>query len=57
VPTVDQLAAAVQGIEAVLAGPFQVTSLQEHMATSAARLAAEASAAQLAAAEPAGASA
>ena len=30
--TVDQLAAAVQGIEAVLAGPFDVASLQEHMA-------------------------
>jgi carbamoyl-phosphate synthase large subunit len=29
--TVDQLAAAVQGIEAVLAGPFEVASLQEHM--------------------------
>lgn len=30
--TVDQLAAAVQGIEAVLSGPFEVASLQEHMA-------------------------
>lgn len=38
--TVDQLAAAVQGIEAVLAGPFEVASLQEHQAATAARLAA-----------------
>ncbi|WP_069387948.1 carbamoyl-phosphate synthase large subunit [Cellulosimicrobium cellulans] len=30
--TVDQLAAAVQGIEAVLSGPFDVASLQQHMA-------------------------
>jgi len=37
--TVDQLAAAVQGIEAVLAGPFEVASLQEHTAATAARLA------------------
>jgi len=29
VTTVQQLAAAVQGIEAVLAGPFTVMSLQE----------------------------
>ncbi len=29
VTTVQQLAAAVQGIEAVLAGPFDVTSLQD----------------------------
>jgi len=34
VTTVQQLAAAVQGIEAVLRGPFRVTSLQEHMAGS-----------------------
>nr|WP_194719802.1 carbamoyl-phosphate synthase large subunit [Cellulosimicrobium arenosum] len=33
--TIDQLAAAVQGIEAVLAGPFEVASLQEHMAAGA----------------------
>ncbi|MFD2024699.1 carbamoyl-phosphate synthase large subunit [Promicromonospora aerolata] len=38
--TVDQLAAAVQGIEAVLAGPFEVASLQEHQAATVARLAA-----------------
>lgn len=38
--TVDQLAAAVQGIEAVLAGPFEVASLQEHQAATAARRAA-----------------
>ncbi len=30
VTTVQQLGAAVQGIEAALAGPFSVTSLQEH---------------------------
>ncbi|MCJ7826735.1 MAG: carbamoyl phosphate synthase large subunit, partial [Demequinaceae bacterium] len=30
VTTVQQLAAAVQGIEAILAGPFTVTSLQDH---------------------------
>jgi carbamoyl-phosphate synthase large subunit len=30
VTTVQQLGAAVQGIEATLAGPFSVTSLQEH---------------------------
>ncbi|MBN2177028.1 MAG: carbamoyl-phosphate synthase large subunit [Demequinaceae bacterium] len=30
VTTVQQLAAAVQGIEAILAGPFAVTSLQDH---------------------------
>jgi carbamoyl-phosphate synthase large subunit len=34
VTTVQQLAAAVQGIEAVLRGPFRVTSLQEHLARS-----------------------
>jgi carbamoyl-phosphate synthase large subunit len=33
VTTVQQLGAAVQGIEATLAGPFSVTSLQEHTAT------------------------
>ena len=36
VTTTQQLAAAVQAIEAVLAGPFEVTSLQEHMAALAA---------------------
>ncbi len=30
VTTVQQLAAAVQGIEAIIAGPFAVTSLQDH---------------------------
>ncbi|GAA1855859.1 carbamoyl-phosphate synthase large subunit [Myceligenerans crystallogenes] len=40
VTTVDQLAAAVQGIEAVRGGPFAVTSLQEHTATTHARRAA-----------------
>ncbi|WP_265521262.1 carbamoyl-phosphate synthase large subunit [Oerskovia flava] len=40
VTTVQQLAAAVQGIEAVLAGPFDVWSLQEHMAAGVARTAA-----------------
>jgi carbamoyl-phosphate synthase large subunit len=39
VTTVQQLGAAVQGIEAALAGPFAVTSLQEHDAARAARLA------------------
>jgi len=34
VTTVQQLAAAVQGIEAVLRGPFRVTSLQDHLARS-----------------------
>ena len=38
VTTVQQLGAAVQGIEAALAGPFSVTSLQEHDAARAARL-------------------
>ncbi|WP_419707383.1 carbamoyl-phosphate synthase large subunit [Promicromonospora sp. NFX87] len=52
--TVDQLAAAVQGIEAVLAGPFEVASLQEHQAATVARLAAaEAAAAEAAVAEAA----
>ncbi len=37
VTTTQQLAAAVQGIEAVLAGPFDVWSLQEHTAATAAR--------------------
>ena len=32
VTTIQQLSAAVQAIEAVLAGPFEVQSLQEHMA-------------------------
>ncbi|AEG44358.1 carbamoyl-phosphate synthase large subunit [Isoptericola variabilis] len=36
--TVDQLAAAVQGIEAILGGPFDVASLQEHTAATRARL-------------------
>ncbi len=40
VTTTQQLAAAVQGIEAVLAGPFDVWSLQEHMAATAERHAA-----------------
>lgn len=38
VTTVDQLAAAVQGIEAILSGPFDVASLQEHTAATKARL-------------------
>ncbi|MDO8145024.1 MULTISPECIES: carbamoyl-phosphate synthase large subunit [unclassified Isoptericola] len=37
VTTVDQLAAAVQGIEAVRGGPFDVGSLQEHTAATVAR--------------------
>ncbi len=37
VTTVQQLGAAVQAIEAALAGPFEVTSLQEHEAATAAR--------------------
>ncbi|GAB3167103.1 carbamoyl-phosphate synthase large subunit [Myceligenerans halotolerans] len=37
VTTVDQLAAAVQGIEAVRGGPFAVGSLQEHTAATLAR--------------------
>ena len=40
VTTVQQLGAAVQGIEATLSGPFSVTSLQEHNAAAAARRAA-----------------
>jgi carbamoyl-phosphate synthase large subunit len=38
VTTVDQLAAAVQGIEAILEGPFDVASLQEHTAATRVRL-------------------
>ncbi|QAY62704.1 carbamoyl-phosphate synthase large subunit [Xylanimonas allomyrinae] len=38
ITTVDQLGAAVQGIEAILAGPFGVASLQEHTAQTHARL-------------------
>ncbi|MGW8567176.1 carbamoyl-phosphate synthase large subunit [Isoptericola sp. NPDC055881] len=41
ITTVDQLAAAVQGIEAVRGGPFDVASLQEHTAATVARLAGE----------------
>lgn len=37
VTTTDQLGAAVQGIEAILAGPFTVASLQEHTAEGRAR--------------------
>jgi carbamoyl-phosphate synthase large subunit len=37
VTTVQQLSAAVQGIEAQLAGPFAVGSLQEHLAARTAR--------------------
>ncbi|WP_418276806.1 carbamoyl-phosphate synthase large subunit [Isoptericola jiangsuensis] len=44
VTTVDQLAAAVQGIEAVLGGPFDVGSLQEHTAATLARRGGEAGA-------------
>jgi carbamoyl-phosphate synthase large subunit len=40
VTTVQQLGAAVQGIEAALTGPFAVASLQEHDAATAARRAA-----------------
>ncbi|MFC8733929.1 carbamoyl-phosphate synthase large subunit [Luteimicrobium sp. NPDC057192] len=39
VTTVQQLSAAVQGIEAQLAGPFAVGSLQEHLAERSARTA------------------
>jgi len=42
VTTVQQLGAAVQGIEATLSGPFSVTSLQEHNAAADARRAARA---------------
>jgi len=38
ITTVDQLAAAVQGIEAVRGGPFDVASLQEHTAATRERL-------------------
>ncbi|MFE5342793.1 carbamoyl-phosphate synthase large subunit [Isoptericola sp. NPDC056578] len=38
ITTVDQLAAAVQGIEAVRGGPFDVASLQEHTAATHERL-------------------
>ena len=41
ITTVDQLAAAVQGIEVVRSGPFDVGSLQEHTAATRARLAGE----------------
>lgn len=44
ITTVQQLAAAVQGIEAALAGPFRVASLQEHDARTAQRRAASAAA-------------
>jgi carbamoyl-phosphate synthase large subunit len=44
VTTVQQLGAAVQGIEATLAGPFTVTSLQEHDAAAHVRRAAAAAA-------------
>jgi len=44
VTTVQQLGAAVQAIEARLAGPFKVTSLQEHDAAARARRDAKASA-------------
>lgn len=40
VTTVQQLGAAVQAIEARQAGPFSVTSLQEHDAAAASRRAA-----------------
>lgn len=48
VTTVQQLGAAVQGIEAALAGPFGVASLQEHDAATAARRAAAAAGASVA---------
>ncbi|WP_158375696.1 carbamoyl-phosphate synthase large subunit [Cellulosimicrobium cellulans] len=48
VTTVQQLGAAVQGIEAALAGPFGVASLQEHDAATAARRAAVAAGASVA---------
>ncbi|MCA5894692.1 carbamoyl-phosphate synthase large subunit [Isoptericola sp. NEAU-Y5] len=41
ITTVDQLAAAVQGIEVVRHGPFDVASLQEHTAATRDRLAGE----------------
>lgn len=48
VTTVQQLGAAVQGIEAALAGPFGVASLQEHDAATAGRRAAVAAGAAVA---------
>jgi len=48
VTTVQQLGAAVQAIEAALAGPFRVASLQEHDAATAARRAGGAAAARVA---------
>ncbi|WP_430593852.1 carbamoyl-phosphate synthase large subunit [Isoptericola sp. QY 916] len=42
ITTVDQLAAAVQGIEAVRGGPFDVASLQEHTTATRERLGAAA---------------
>jgi carbamoyl-phosphate synthase large subunit len=48
VTTVQQLGAAVQGIEAALAGPFGVASLQEHDAATAGRRAAAAAGASVA---------
>ncbi|NHT16232.1 carbamoyl-phosphate synthase large subunit [Cellulomonas sp. IC4_254] len=48
VTTVQQLGAAVQGIEAALAGPFGVASLQEHDAATAGRRAAVAAGASVA---------
>ncbi|HEY0215324.1 MAG TPA: carbamoyl-phosphate synthase large subunit [Cellulomonas sp.] len=56
VTTVQQLSAAVQGIEAALTGPFRVASLQEHDVRRAERLAAVA-AARASAGTPAGAGA
>jgi carbamoyl-phosphate synthase large subunit len=44
ITTVQQLGAAVQAIEAAQAGPFTVTSLQEHDAAARARREAKASA-------------
>jgi carbamoyl-phosphate synthase large subunit len=56
VTTVQQLGAAVQGIEAALAGPFGVASLQEHDAATAGRRAAVAAGAVAAGAAVAGGS-
>jgi carbamoyl-phosphate synthase large subunit len=53
---VQQLGAAVQGIEAALAGPFGVASLQEHDAATAGRRAAVAAGAVAAGAAVAGGS-
>jgi carbamoyl-phosphate synthase large subunit len=39
ITTVQELDAAVQAIEAVRSGPFEVTSLQDHAAAAQARLA------------------